>query len=554
VTNFGLHDYASPTGYAGYYVSVIDVKLMLERTKLFLFAAGEPFGLVNRGPHGMKLSPDERTLWVNSEVYSADNTTIVPSLITFNLTSGSQAPSQIIRVPATMDKIHNFVFSPNGQDLWLQLGAQGVAKYNIASGTFSATFAAKSPSAATLGSRGLYFAPNGSLIVSGVGEVIEFSVASFPPTFIRRFWAADWVVNQFLYPTMTHNGRYIVVPSTNGQIFIINYATGSLVKRVDVFGLDPVMVVIDEDDEFGYATAARGGAVTKIDLRSGSRFGRTVEFPTGVNAGPNGLVIANPDCRVEDDRETFKVVAVLSLSPPVAGTTLPNSNATLPNGQPNGYRIKSVFEFWKENINQAGGIPFDGNSAAANVEVTYVDDFSNWALTNGLLLAALNDEDVKALFVANAYFTPSAALLAKLDETNVPLLSVYPLYAPASKRSAEESQFVEEEEDQSSLYKRQVPTASAVGYDRWVDSNNFNTEYLARFARTAAAVDGQAMTTALSLQAAAYKADELCPEDVLDELTGLDTYFFYAGVKFESTTGNNIRTATGFPVLVNNRA
>jgi hypothetical protein len=533
-------------------VSVIDVKLMLERTKLFLFAAGEPFGLVNRAPHGMKLSPNEQTLWVNSEVYSADNTTIVPSLITFDLTSSSQAPSQIIRVPSTMDKIHNFVFSPNGQDLWLQLGAQGVAKYNIASGNFSTNFAAKSPSAATVGARGLYFAPNGNLIVSGVGEVIEFSVSSFPPTFVRRFWAADWVVNQFLYPTMTHNGQYIVVPSTNGQIFIINYSTGSLVQRVNVFGLDPVMVVIDGDDAFGYATAARGGAVTKIDLRSGSRFGRTVEFPTGVNAGPNGLALANLNSRVEDDRETYKVVAVLSLSSPVAGSTIPNSNTTLPTGQPNGYRIKSVFEFWKENINQAGGIPFDGNSEAANVEVTYVDDFSNWALTNGLLLAALDDEDVQALFVANVYFTPSAALLAKLSQTKVPLLSVYPLYAP-SKRSAEESQFVEEE-DQSSLHKRQVPPASAVGYDRWVDSNNFNSEYLARFARTAAAVDGQAMTTALSLQAAAYKADDLCPEDVLAQLTALDTYFFYAGVKFAPTTGNNVRTGTGFPVLVNNRA
>jgi hypothetical protein len=545
VTCFGLHDYASPTGYAGYYVSVIDVKLMLERSKLFIFQAGPGASntTVQRAPHGMKLSPDERFLWVNSEVTSADGVTVVPSLIVFNLSSSNEYPSQVIPLPtAATQRVHNFVWSPNGQDLWLQLGAFGISKYTPSTNTFSPNYLVKGTATSVVGARGLVFAPNGYLIVSGVGEILELDVSNSTsgPVLVRRMWASNWLVNQFLYPTVTSDNELILVPSTNGQIFIIDYATGTLRNRIDVFGLDPVMVVPDNTLHYAYATAARGGAVTKIDIRGGN-FGATSEVMTGVNAGPNGLAIAYISGNVRSNREEFNVVAVLSLSPPVPGSLAPNG-AALTNGQPNGYRIKSTFEMWKENVNQAGGIPYNGNTRAAEVVVKYVDDFSNYNLTNSLLIAALEDDDVNALFVADLFFTPSAALLARLAATRVPLLSVYPLYSTVSKRDVAED---------GALFKRQV-NAATVGYDRWTDTTTFNAEYLARFARTSAAIDAQTMVTGLSLQAAAYKADEFCAPTVLNGVKNLSTYFFYSRVAFHATTGGNLYAS--YPVLVNNLA
>jgi hypothetical protein len=358
-----------------------------------------------------------------------------------------------------------------------------------------------------------------------VGEFLIYDVSTNPPTQTRRLWAADWLVNQFLYPSVTPNGKYLIAPSTNGEIFVVDYATGNLVKRVPVFALDPVMVTISSDSKTGYATGARGGAITKIDL-SNTKF-RTEQIATGVNAGPNGLVIVDsPRGGLETDRDEFRVGAVLSLS----GT-----------GQPNGYKIKSALEMWKESVNLAGGIPLS-NGDAAEVVVSYFDDFSNASRTNGLLLDVLDSFEPNALIVAETGFAPTARLLSELARDKVPLVSVYALAAAAKRDEAAE-------EEMMIRGARQLANGATVGHDRWVDNYQYSTEYVARFSRNATAIDAQATLAALSIETAAFQTGRISGSRFLNAVADIDTTFFYGSVDFDDENGSNQGSV---PVFVNN--
>jgi len=540
VSNFGLHDYASPIGYAGYFVSVINVKLMLEERKLYTFAAGAAYGSVQRAPHGIKLSPDEKSLWVNCEYASADGTTVVPQMLVFDLTNtSSQEPARTISLAGSYSKAHNFVFSPDGSTIWLQLGAQGIATLNPVTGALGSPVAIGTSSVSV---RGLVFHPDGKLIVSGAGELFAYDVSTSPPTKLKRY-GGSWLVNQFLYPSVTPNGKYIIAPSTNGEILVIDYVTGSLVKRVSVFALDPVMVVITSDSKTGYASGARGGAITKIDLSGSKGQYSTEAFLTGVNAGPNGIVLVDvPKGGVDTDRDEFRVGAVLSLS----GT-----------GQPNGYKIKSALEMWKEGINQAGGIPL-ANGDAAEVVVKYIDDLGNASNTNDLLSSVLDDWDPHALIVAETGFAPTSQLLRALSKAKVPLVSVYAL-ASTSKRSSEEEDSSEENvapavvDDGGDLLqemsRRQLATGAIVGHDRWVDNTQYSSNYIDRFSRNATVIDAQATLAGLVLETAAFRSGRISGTRYLSAVSGLDTTFFYGSVSF-SADGTN---QGGVPVLVNLR-
>src|SRR5690606_4411828 len=92
--------------------------------------------------------------------------------------------------------------------------------------------------------------------------------------------------------------------------------------------------------------------------------------------------------------------------------------------------------------------------------------------------------------------------LDELDDSKVPLVSIYPLAAAAKRdEAADEEQLVQ--------HRRQLAAIATVGHDRWVDSVQYSTDYVNRFARNATVIDAQATMAALALETAAFQTGRI---------------------------------------------
>jgi DNA-binding beta-propeller fold protein YncE len=510
VSNFGLHDFDSPYGDAGYYLSRINIPLRLEDKLLYTFPKGALANSAPRAPHGVKLNHDETKLYVNTE-WTATDGTAKPSILVFDLTDGSEEPAQVWTLGNNTNKCHNFVFSEDGKTIWLQLGPQGIAAMDPVTGVVKTPFVLGTT---IVGVRGLTWSTvePGVLIVSGIGELWAINTtAAYPPPVIRHY--TGYSTRQFLYSAVTPNGKYIVAPAVwNSQVLIIDYWTTKVVARVSS-DVDPVAIAISDDSRYAYATGGRGGSLTKIDLRKFT----TEAISTGSATGPNGVAFAPSSSSPKTTAFTVGVVISLTGS-----------------GNANAYEYMSGLTIWKEKVNDAGGIAL-GNGKVAQVRLVFLDDLSFSSNTSTLLRKLVDEYDADALIVASTGFTPDSRLLRTIDQANVPLLSLF--HVDDRRRSTVRSESLQPRGD-----------SDVLGHDRWCSITRYNSAFSDRFSRNATTVDAVATAAGIIIEQAAVRSGRSNGKKLVDAIAATNTRLFLGAYQFDDE-GHNVY-GDGTPVLI----
>nr|QVH35977.1 periplasmic-binding protein [Acanthamoeba castellanii] len=512
VSNFGLHDFDSPYGDAGLYLSRINIPLRLEDKLFYTFPKGAPAHSAQRAPHGVKFNHDETKLYVNTEWTSSDGTA-KPSILVYDLTDGSEEPAQVWTLGNNTNKCHNFVFSNDGRTVWLQLGPQGIAAMDAVTGEVKTPFLLGTT---IVGVRGLTWSTvePGVLIVSGIAELWAINTtAAYPPPVVRHY--AGYGTRQFLYSAVSPDGKYIVAPAVwNSQVLIIDYWTTKVVARLSS-DIDPVAIAISDDSRYAYATGGRGASLTKIDLRKFT----TEVIPTGSATGPNGVTFA-PKTNSYKTTE-FTVGVVISL------TGAGNANA---------YEFQSGLAIWKERINDTGGIAL-ANNKAAFVRLVFLDDLSDSTSTSRLLRELVDEHGADALVVASAGFTPDRRLLRTLDQEDVPLLSLFQVEGDNRKRSDVRSELLRPRAD-----------SDVLGHDRWCSLTRYSADFAQRYSRNATTVNAQATAAGIIIEQAAVRSGRSSGKKLVEAIAATDTVLFSGAVKFDAQ-GNNIY-GDSTPVLI----
>lgn len=416
VSNFGIRDYDLSLGHAGNSVSVVDLENRCEVGRLYTHFNESHFW----GPHGVKLSPTEDEVLVNVERVvgvrqpdlerpGSEHT----KLLRFNRRNGRCVAAVEIG-PPTYDRrgfpvskfedptaaydvlpgTHNFVFSPKDpMEVWLFSGRQGVSVLNLNTGKITARLRDFSGSVRALS----FGEKTGVLLVCSTNEVSLVNAEKR-----EVVWRlGDLGVGQLLYGKLTPDEKHIIVPAVwEGQVLVINVASGKVEHRLNT-GVDPVQVEIAPDKRRAYVTHGRSRWLSFIEL---SDLGR-VAGRVNTQGGPNGLAFA--PYSVEPAAEPLTVLAALPFTGPEAAA---------------GREIRLGCQFWKDLVNESGGLFFDGRKR--RLEVEYVDTESSVAETElrELLRAAVSEHS--PLAVLGSY--PRAAnrwLGLECNELKLPFVS-----------------------------------------------------------------------------------------------------------------------------------
>lgn len=267
VSNFGLRDYDLRIGEPGGTVAIID--LVQGKHSGHLSLAGDSLQdrgerSMNRAPHGLKLRPPAgRELFVNAEVGDA--------MVVFDVVDRRRL--RAFSLPAGT---HNFVFSADGDTLWLMAAAAGVYRVDPATGHVTGHVPTPTPA------RGLTWTPDGKhLLVGGRGELLMIDPVSLRVE--QRF--GDLGVGQILYASGTPDGRYFLAPApADSLVVVVDRSSGQVIHRLET-GRAPIRVLVDPGGQRAYVANAEDEHVSVIDLRAFtlSRMG-----PVG---GPNGLAV-----------------------------------------------------------------------------------------------------------------------------------------------------------------------------------------------------------------------------------------------------------------------
>jgi len=209
VTQFGIADYDHRIGTPG--TKVVEAALQSARvTGVFALPAG------SRGPHGVKLRPHSRELFVNTEV-DGDRMFVFDAK-TRRLRRSFGLP------PGT----HNFIFAPDGRTLFSFAGKGGLSKVDATSGEIAATIDGGSPI------RGLAFTRAGELLASARGELLVIDALSFK---LKRRMLAP-VHGQLLYPTQLASGDFAVPAMDDNGIVIFTPGSARFIPT----GKAPIIV------------------------------------------------------------------------------------------------------------------------------------------------------------------------------------------------------------------------------------------------------------------------------------------------------------------------
>lgn len=268
VSNFGIEDYDHTMGIPGVSISVIDIPAMAERTRFFTNrqANGEPDTSQagpNRAPHGVKLRPPkEKELFVNVEVGD--------SMLVFDPATGL-----ITRSFPVPTGTHNFIFSPQGDTLWLFAGPNGIFRINPDTGEETGHFPTGSPA------RGIiYSAETGRLIVSCENEIYQISLRDLSVS--KHF--RDLGVKQIIYSGLSPDGKFIMAPCPyDSQVLVVDRKTGHVLHRLTT-GKAPIYVQVAPSGTEAFISNALDDHLSVIDLEN------FAVRPFGGSNRPNGLV------------------------------------------------------------------------------------------------------------------------------------------------------------------------------------------------------------------------------------------------------------------------
>ena len=382
VTCFGLKDYDEHIGKPGATISVIDLRNMAEVRQLYTFRNPDEYRQF-RAPHGVMVSPTGRQLFVNTEAPT-------DRLLVYDLTDPNvKFPSKSWELPKGT---HNFLFSPDGKDLFLVSGANGISRMDPETGEISAQYRPKG-----LVFRGLnYSADRKLLIASANDEIILLHPESF--RVCKKF--ENLKARQILYSAVSPDGKFILAPAVwEGELLVIDAQTGQVVRRI-IVGADPIHVIVASDGRTAYVSHGRSNYISEIDL---NRLEESRRIPT--RGGPNGIAVAPYAARPA--RRTLRF-----------GACLPFSGADSPAGND----LRLGYQHWMELTNSAGGLVISG--VPYRVEIVYRDTESTQDASRLESLTAELIQKEKVRFLFGGY--PSDAHLAiakKADELKVPLVT-----------------------------------------------------------------------------------------------------------------------------------
>jgi DNA-binding beta-propeller fold protein YncE len=273
VTNFGIEDYDHTIGVPGVSISVIDVPAMREIKRLYTnrMPDGTPDTSStgpNKAPHGVKLRPPaERELFVNVEIGD--------SMLVYDPASGRIARS--FPLPAGA---HNFVFSPNGDTLWLLAGVNGIFRIDPDSGKQTGHFQTNSLA------RGIiYHGDAGRLIASCEDEIYYLRLSDLS---VEKHFS-NMGVKQIIYSCLSPDGKLLFAPCPyDSQVIVLDVETGDILHRLTT-GKAPICVQIAPSGKEAFVANALDDHLSVIDLRTFGirRFGASWK--------PNGFAFLEPE-------------------------------------------------------------------------------------------------------------------------------------------------------------------------------------------------------------------------------------------------------------------
>ncbi len=391
VSNFGLQDYDEKIGVPGNSISIINIPARLEIFRLYTSELlTHPNSLQDKAPHGLQLRPPhEKQLYVNVEKSN--------KLLVFDIAS-----KKIIKKLNVNPDTHNFIFSPDGKQLFLMAGKSGIIRINPDTGEVTGKLELSTPV------RGLIYSSNkNSIIASGKNEIAIVN----PHTLAITAHYKNLGVGQILYSGMTPDGKYIVAPAVwDSQIIVINTQTGKVIKRI-VTGLDPVTVKISSSGKFAYVTNARDNFITKINLTT---FEKQNIY---TKDGPNGLAI------IPMDHSQLHYTLHLGVALPLSGKY-----------SVKGREMMLGYEFWRMAVQKAGGVLI--NNYPYDIDLIYLDTQSDINRTIQLTNELINKYKIDVLLPS--YGNDANKILSGLaHEQNIPFLSL----KRAAKTTQENDEF-----------------------------------------------------------------------------------------------------------------
>jgi YVTN family beta-propeller protein len=370
VTNFGVKDYDEQIGRPGWSVSVIDVPARCEARRLYTFR--EPFQFASRrAPHGVKLTPDGRQLFVNVENE--------PRMLVFDLTGTATTPERSFALQERTDRsaftgpdavepsleyplpegTHNFLFDAAGTTLFVVAGHGGLSAVDPLTGKVGFTKVFTSPQGEMLPVRGVTSTPDGRHLIASLRNelrILDPRPGGFEELRVLDDLGRGLGVGQLLYSEPTKpgpDGLYeIIAPAVwQSQVVFVDAATGAVTGRVHT-GLDPIHVALSPDGTRAYVTHGRSLYISVIDVKA-----RALVDRIRTRGGPNGIAVA-PYSAVPPRKQLF------------VGACLPLTGAFGTEGR----EIRIGYEYWCERVNAAGGILVGGVPHDVETVVTDIGD------------------------------------------------------------------------------------------------------------------------------------------------------------------------------------
>jgi DNA-binding beta-propeller fold protein YncE len=257
ISDFGLHDYDIRIGRPGSSITIIDPKSCKYLGVIYTTADTTK----GNGPHGIKIRPgSKRELFVNVEI--GGDSILVYDLDHHNLKRAFPIPKLT----------HNFIFSQNGNRLWVMSGIDGVSELDPENGRLIRHADFSSPI------RGICMGKD-FLIASGKNEIFLISKKDLS---IKKHFD-NLGVGQILYSAITKDERYILCPAVlDNQVLVIDAGSGKVVHRLKTL---KTPINIQVDGNFAYVSHAEDNGITRINLR---------DFSTSTNLhviGSNGILV-----------------------------------------------------------------------------------------------------------------------------------------------------------------------------------------------------------------------------------------------------------------------